>query len=135
MSTALPAAVVEEVEAKDETGVDSPLGEQFSEDTALEHKEGNKNQNQQNTSAKRRTAVDGLTLPPPPAFDLQVTSLSIGVPAPERYLPLPVPIPYPQFLSRKKNLDYLTQTIIRDVDVKCGSGEVLAMCVPYASSR
>jgi hypothetical protein len=82
------------------------------------------------TSLRRRTAIDGLTLPPPPAFDLFIEGLSIGVPPPERYLPLPVPIPVPRFLlSRKKDLDHLTQTIIHDVDVKCGSGEVLAMYV------
>jgi hypothetical protein len=86
------------------------------------------------TSVRRRTAVDGLTLPPPPAFDLFIEGLSIGVPPPERYLPLPVPIPVPQFLlSRKKDLDHLTQTIIHDVDAKCGSGEVLAMYVRSVS--
>jgi hypothetical protein len=76
--------------------------------------------------------VDGLrTLPPPPAFDLYIQGLSIGVPAPERYLPLPVPIPVPRFLLSRNNeeLDYLTRTIIRDVHVKCGSGEMLAMYV------
>jgi hypothetical protein len=84
------------------------------------------------------SAVDELgTLPPPPAFDLCIQGLSIGVPAPEQFLPLPVPIPVPRFLlsRKKKDLDYLTQTIIRDVNVKRGSGEVLAMYAISLSRR
>jgi len=77
----------------------------------------------------RKTAIDSLELPPPPAYDLSIGGLSIGVPPPERYLPLPVPIPYPAFLSKDRNLEYLEQTIIHDVDARCGSGEVLAMYV------
>jgi hypothetical protein len=138
MSTASHASVVEEVErGKDHDVHADSLKGRFPEESALEltatgQPEPNPNPNPEPEPESRRTAVDGLTsLPPPPAFDLFIQGLSIGVPAPERYLPLPVPIPVPQFLSRKKDLDYLTQTIIRDVDVKCGSGEVLAMYVFY----
>jgi len=76
---------------------------------------------------RRKIVLDSLELPSPPAYDLFVRGLSIGVPPPERYLPLPVPIPYPAFLRKKKDLGYLEQTILRDVDAKCGSGEMLAM--------
>lgn len=75
----------------------------------------------------RKSLLDALKLPPLPAYDLSIQGLSIGVPPPERYLPLPVPIPYPAFLSKEKDLSYLEQTIIHDVNVQCGSGEVLAM--------
>lgn len=116
--------VVEEATAKPRETVES-LEERFTSDThtALE-------QPKSASVGNKRGALDVLKLPPPPAFDLFIQSLAIGVPPPERYLPLPVPIPVPRFLLRKKDTAYISQTIIRDVDVKCGSGEVLAMYVP-----
>jgi len=93
-----------------------------------EGNEMNANEKEKNNSNNhRKTILDSLQLPPPPAYDLSIRGLSIGVPPPTRYLPLPVPIPYPAFLSKEKNLSYLEQTIIHDVDARCGSGEVLAM--------
>jgi hypothetical protein len=83
--------------------------------------------NEKEKKNNRKSILDSLQLPPPPAYDLSIQGLSIGVPRPERYLPLPVPIPYPAFLSKEKDLSYLEQTIIHDVDARCGSGEVLAM--------
>lgn len=126
MSTASHTAVViEEAKRKDDDDVHSDsLEARIAKESALDPTTQGLSEPEPES---RRTAIDGLTLPPPPAFDLFIQGLSIGVPAPERYLPLPVPIPVPQFLSRKKDLDYLTQTIICDIDVKCGSGEVLAM--------
>ncbi|KAG8839536.1 hypothetical protein FRC18_010315 [Serendipita sp. 400] len=73
------------------------------------------------------SVVDTSTLPLPPAYDLFIKDFTIGVPRPQTYLPLPVPIPYPAFLSKKRDMAYLNETIIRNVDVKCGSGEVLAI--------
>lgn len=79
------------------------------------------------TRYTRHSVLDTLTLPPPPAYDLFINGLSIGVPPPTNYLPLPVPIPVPRVFLRNQSKDYLDQTIIRDVNVHCGSGEVLAM--------
>ncbi|CAG7851806.1 ABC transporter G family member 6 Short=ABC transporter ABCG.6; Short=AtABCG6; AltName: Full=White-brown complex homolog protein 6; Short=AtWBC6 [Serendipita indica DSM 11827] len=60
-------------------------------------------------------------------FDLFIKGYTIGVPRPKRYLPLPVPIPYPAIFSKRNDTSYLSETILRDVDVNCGSGEVLAI--------
>jgi hypothetical protein len=131
MSTTPLEETVKEVPAVDKADVDNANDDQQTvqsttapdADTIIGEKESSRDR----PNTHRRSMMDGLTLPPPPAFDLLITNLSIGIPRPARYLPLPVPIPIPEFLSRKKDLEYLKQTIIRDVNTRCGSGEVLAM--------
>jgi hypothetical protein len=68
-----------------------------------------------------------LTLPPPSSYDLRVSSLTIGAPQATPVLPLPIPIPIPSFFLPKKAESEGRKTIVRDVSVKCASGEMLAM--------
>lgn len=75
-----------------------------------------------------------LSLPPPPPFDLSIEDISIGVPPPQHFLPLPVSIPVPSFLLGANKHDNSDKTIIRNVSVSCGSGEILALCVFYSSA-
>jgi hypothetical protein len=96
-------------------------------ETIEESSDAEQTRNILDNRVNRRSVLDTLTLPPPPAYDLFMKEFSIGIPPPTNYLPLPVPIPAPRIFSRNENNDYLTQTIIRDVNVRCGSGEVLAM--------
>ncbi|KAG8836185.1 hypothetical protein FRC17_009528 [Serendipita sp. 399] len=85
------------------------------------------NPHQDEKAELRHGTVDKSTLPLPPAYDLFIKDFTIGVPRPKKYLPLPVPIPYPAFFSKAKDTAYLNETIIRNVDAKCGSGEILAI--------
>lgn len=67
-------------------------------------------------------------LPPPPAFNLRVDGLTIAVPPSQGSLPLPFNITLPRWLSKSKGAEGSEPgTIIRDVSLRCDSGEMLAM--------
>ena len=118
ISELVPEAVTESASRVDQPAINPEIDEKQDSDNS---------HNVHDVKKNRASVLDGLKLPLPPAYDLSIQGLSIGVPPQERYLPLPVPIPYPAFLSKDKDLTYQEQTIIHDVDVRCGSGEVLAM--------
>lgn len=67
------------------------------------------------------------TLPPPPAFNLDIQDLTIGIPRAEHYLPLPVAIPVPKWFTKEKETPFKKSYIIQNVSASCGSGEVLAV--------
>ncbi|ELU45266.1 ABC transporter protein [Rhizoctonia solani AG-1 IA] len=66
------------------------------------------------------TSADAL--PPPPMYDLVVDGYTIAIPPPRSVLPLP------GFL-RPKSSESEHGTIIRDVSLRCESGEMMAMQV------
>ncbi|QRW07787.1 ABC transporter [Ceratobasidium sp. AG-Ba] len=67
------------------------------------------------------------TLPPPPAYHLHVDGLTIAVPPPRQALPLPFPLSLPQWVTKSGDGDDGPKTIIRDVSLRCDSGEMMAI--------
>ncbi|QRV93619.1 ABC transporter [Ceratobasidium sp. AG-Ba] len=67
------------------------------------------------------------TLPPPPAYNLRVDGLTIAVPPPRQSLPLPIPVSLPRWMTKSTDGDDGPKTIIRDVSLRCDSGEMMAI--------
>ncbi|CAE6514119.1 unnamed protein product [Rhizoctonia solani] len=75
---------------------------------------------QQRNMANEPSANSTNALPPPPTYDLIVDGYTIAVPPPRSVLPLP------GFL-RPKSSESEHGTIIRDVSLRCESGEMMAI--------